>query len=84
MSVPPKGKADAPLAASAPDRTTAVVAGGLVLLAALGALTIFSGPLMALVAPPAEDGALGASGPSSAQTTTQTTTIGRSDGGTHS
>jgi hypothetical protein len=42
MSPPPKGK---------PDRTTAVVVGGLVVLAVVGVASIFSGPLMALVAP---------------------------------
>jgi hypothetical protein len=42
MSSPPKGK---------PDRTTVVVAGGLVVLAVVGVASIFSGPLMALVAP---------------------------------
>jgi hypothetical protein len=83
MSRPPKRK---------PDRTSTVVAGGLVLLAGLGVVTIFWGPLLALVepsgaaepaaaaAPSAPPGAASAPSPPS----TSTTSVGRGDGGAHS
>jgi hypothetical protein len=86
MSGRPKGK---------PDRTSTVVAGGLVLLGVLGVATIFWGPLMALVEPssaaeaearpPSSEPATGASvmdgGSPSGQAQEQ---IGRGDAGPHS
>ena len=75
-----------------PDRTSAVVAAGLALLAVLGVLTVFSGPLMALIAPPAADQAAGEPdrGPPAAAGATDggapghVLDLGRSDGGGHS
>jgi hypothetical protein len=54
------------------DRTSAVVAIGLGVLAIGGVLTVFSGPLLALVAPP------------QVAAPEQATDVGRGDGGAHS
>jgi hypothetical protein len=70
MSRPPKGK---------PDRTSTVVAAALVLLGALGVVTIFWGPLLAFVEPSgAAEGAPGAA------TTGPTVSAARADAGAHS
>lgn len=58
MSPPPKGKhsgSSGQPERSHHDRTSAVVAVGLVALAVGGVLTVFSAPLLALVAPPTSD-----------------------------
>jgi len=63
MSPPPKGKPTANTSsrasgrARAGDWTSAVVGVGLALLAVLGVVTVFSGPLLALVAPSTADDA---------------------------
>jgi hypothetical protein len=74
------------------DRTSAVVAAGLALLALLGVLTVFSGPLMALIAPPPADqaaaepdhGPSGPAGAADAGVSGHVVDIGRTDGGGHS
>jgi hypothetical protein len=84
MSGRPKGK---------PDRTSTVVAGGLVLLGALGVATIFWSPLMALVEP--SSAAEAEARPAAGETATGAsvmdggspsgqTEVGRGDAGPHS
>jgi hypothetical protein len=78
MSRPPKRK---------PDRTSTVVAGGLVLLAGLGVVTIFWGPLLAFVEPSGAAEAAPAVAPApspSASSASSPTSVGRGDGGAHS
>ena len=96
MSPPPKGKHEAsaprhePSARSA-DWTSTVVAAGLALLTVLGVLTVFSAPLLALVAPPApEEGSAAEAerAPHGAATVTDggapATTLGRAERDAHS
>jgi hypothetical protein len=72
------------------DGTSAVVTAGMVLLAVVGVATVFSGPLMALVAPPpADHPALPepARAPGGVPTTLDggaPSQLGRADGGAHS
>ena len=96
MSPPPKGKHKdgAPRgqpSARTSDWTSAVVAVGLALLAVLGVLTVFSAPLLALVAPPAPEEGPAADverAPHGASAVTDggspATTLGRADRDGHS
>jgi hypothetical protein len=77
MPPPPKRKPTGP--ASPRDRTSAVVAIGLGVLAVTGVATIFSEPLFALVAPPAPD-----HGTASAEPAHAAPSAGPTDGGVDS